>query len=239
MFRRNAIISVVIIILTVILGQIAKANLLVDNKILKIKTVDELNKLVFQFDLSLDDYIYPNYYTPEKALEVNDRAEIIAVVSPTGRIEQYHWLLRQEVVINKVVRGDKSLEGMTAKLDVSNGLVYYNIDEKRDPFDPRGFNLYYTNTVNIMQPGNEYLAFFNRMPLQDYAEDDIIFNCISTEYSYFNLSLPENDLLITDATANYKLEDLKEYEYFTGSKRMLDLWYDVKEAAVKKYLDPQ
>lgn len=77
------------------------------------------------------------------------------------------------------------------------------------------------------------------MPLQDYAEDDIIFNCISTEYSYFNLSLPENDLLITDATANYKLEDLKEYEYFTGSKRMLDLWYDVKEAAVKKYLDPQ
>jgi len=53
---------------------------------------------------------------------------------------------------------------MTAKLDVSNGLVYYNIDEKRDPFDPRGFNLYYTNTVNIMQPGNEYLAFFNRMP---------------------------------------------------------------------------
>jgi len=62
-------------------GQIAKANLLVDNKILKIKTVDELNKLVFQFDLSLDDYIYPNYYTPEKALEVNDRAEIIAVVS--------------------------------------------------------------------------------------------------------------------------------------------------------------
>jgi len=66
MFRRNAIISVVIIILTVILGQIAKANLLVDNKILKIKTVDELNKLVFQFDLSLDDYIYPNYYTPEK-----------------------------------------------------------------------------------------------------------------------------------------------------------------------------
>jgi len=176
MFRRNAIISVVIIILTVILGQIAKANLLVDNKILKIKTVDELNKLVFQFDLSLDDYIYPNYYTPE------NRAEIIAVVSPTGRIE----LLRQEVVINKVVRGDKSLEGMTAKLDVSNGLVYYNIDEKRDPFDPRGFNLYYTNTVNIMQPGNEYLAFFNRMPLQDYAEDDIIFNCISTEYSYFN-----------------------------------------------------
>jgi len=152
-------------------------------------------KLVFQFDLSLDDYIYPNYYTPEKALEVNDRAEIIAVVSPTGRIEQYHWLLRQEVVINKVVRGDKSLEGMTAKLDVSNGLVYYNIDEKRDPFDPRGFNLYYTNTVNIMQPGNEYLAFFNRMPLQDYAEDDIIFNCISTEYSYFNLSLPEMTFL--------------------------------------------
>jgi len=71
--------------------------------------------------------------------------------------------LRQEVVINKVVRGDKSLEGMTAKLDVSNGLVYYNIDEKRDPFDPRGFNLYYTNTVNIMQPATN-ICFFNRMP---------------------------------------------------------------------------
>jgi len=110
----------------------------------------------------------------KKALEVNDRAEIIAVVSPTGRIEQYHWLLRQEVVINKVVRGDKSLEGMTAKLDVSNGLVYYNIDEKEILLTQEG--LIFTTPYSKYNATRQRISgFFNRMPLQDYAEDDIIF----------------------------------------------------------------
>ncbi len=236
MFKKNAIAFTLVTLIVFAFGQVVKSNNFVDCGILDINNIAEYNRKEFQFDTifnKTDTAGFVKYKT--EYVDDLQNAEIIAIVKPTGNIEQYYCNLWQEVVIDRIIKGDKSLEGITTRLADTGGYSYYHIGEINGK--ARGNNLYYVDVRNIMQPDNEYLVFFDRILFDKYVDKNSLFNLHPTLFNYIKLNSVENDYIISDVAAKYYLEDLLEYEFFCTSKECLEAMYEIKKEIIKKYLN--
>lgn len=238
MFRRNTIAFILVTLIVFMVGQFVKSKTLVDCGILEINNVQEYNKKEFQFDTIFNETDTDGFikYKTEYVDDLQN-ADLIAIVKPTGNVKQYYAYLNQEVVIDTIIKGDKSLEGIKTNIARDGGgySYYYLMDEMNGK--QRGNNLYYMSVSNIMQPDNEYLVFFNRILLDKYVDKNSLFNLHPVLFNCIKLNSEENDYIIADITNEYKLEDLLEYEFFCTSKECLKAMYDIKREILNKYLN--
>ena len=87
-------------------------------------------------------------------------AEIIAVVAPTGNIIQTEGSIGQEFTVKEIIKGDASLSvGNTAYV-----YQYFGFQEVDGHIE-------FMNTLNLMNPENDYLIFMDRSPLNAYQND--------------------------------------------------------------------
>lgn len=252
MLKRNIMISLIIIIFTIIIGQFLKRGIL-DYGILAINSTDDMKKIEFEFEAVLNEHDCDsfNYYKDDYVKELDD-AEYIAIVKPTGKVEQRNGLLRQEVTVKKIIRGSNSLQGDTIFLQGTDGISFYfksivkETDNLNAQIEPKNImtndenitdinNIYFIGIRNVMEADSEYVAFLN------YREENANKNLkqnkfydIYGSFGYLKLNVEDNNDVI-ELNKKYKLSELKNNEFFSSSTDTLEAIYIIKKLILEKY----
>lgn len=131
-----------------------------------------------------------------------DNATIIALIKPTGHIKQYENAISQEFIVTEVLRGE---EGFSAG---KTGYI----------FDYFGFSyisgqIKYMNTLNLMQTGEEYLAFLEPSPLNSY-QNISVYTLTSSLFGYIKVGPAETGTLPSDYQT-LSFAELTDYAFFS------------------------
>lgn len=153
-----------------------------------------------------------------------DSAEIIAVVSPTGNIQQTEGSIGQEFVVKMVVRGD----GLVSKDTV--GTVYQSFG-----FRGESGSIEFINTLNLMYPENEYLIFMDTSPLNEYL-DEPVYILHSDDFGYIKLNTAPTETL-PDDYQNLDFSSLQNYEFFSVSEEVTTALNHARKEIQNAYLD--
>lgn len=108
---------------------------------------------------------------------------------------------------------------------VQNGGMLSQMEEGKD--------ICYIGIKNLMQKGDRYLAFFHDVKLNEelgmeyYQLEGSIFN-------YLNLDDTNEDGMV-DMEQEYRLKDVKGYEFFTSSKNVLKGMNKIKKHIIERY----
>lgn len=160
-----------------------------------------------------------------------DTAPVIAIVTPTGAIEQSVGSFGQEIKVRKVLRGEESLsEGEKVYFYKPEGFSYkeYEEYEHRDP------TLQFEDFTNIMQEGYEYLIFMEESSLNSYQKTKAFCDIPGT-FDYIRTDGTKTKTLDEDYQS-YDFKDLKEYEFFSISDKITDTLNSVKQEILEEYL---
>lgn len=189
-----------------------------------VRTLEQLYDLDIALTSVFDDTFYDNFveYQESYASEVDDSA-IVAIVRTTGNIRPYNYSCCQEVTVEQVILGDKSLENKN--LHIYDGPKFMTNDDNN--------TLEYRSIKNIMQPDHTYLAFFCPAVINEYLKEDVYqFN----ESFFCYLDLTNNSSVpITESSSD--LRNIRDIEFFTSSQRTLDAMLEIKNIIIEKYLD--
>lgn len=242
MLKKYIVLSVTAIILTMFAGQFLKQGI-IDAQVLKINTIDDINNMTFQFDVIFDEFHCDGFkkYKNSYIEELKDVA-VVGIVEPTGNVEQRYYLLRQEVTVKKIIKGDPNLEGKTIFLQESDGVTYLKgtkvITNSEDApptinITHESGNLNFVGIRNIMQKENQYLVFLNYRKSNEKLEKNPLYD-IYGYFGYLKLNVDDYDGL-AELGRTYKLSDLKNYEFFSSSANTLKELYDIKKIVLEKY----
>lgn len=151
-----------------------------------------------------------------------DSADIIAVVAPTGNIDQTEGSLGQEFIVKKIIRGDNF---------ISNGQTSY-------VYQYFGFravdqHIEFLNTLNIMYPGNDYLIFMDSSPLNIYSSE-MVYVLKSEYFGYVKIDHLPTPSLKGDYK-EYEFSELKAYEFFSTSNRISETLNHARVELLNKY----
>lgn len=131
-----------------------------------------------------------------------ENATVIALIKPTGQIKQYEDSISQEFVVSEVIRGDEVLSaGETGYLFDYFGFSYSSGQIK------------YMNTLNLMQPCEEYLAFLDPSPLNSYQSISA-YTLTTSVFGYIKVSGAETTTLPTNYQS-LNFAELSNCEFFS------------------------
>ena len=160
-----------------------------------------------------------------------DTAPVIAIVTPTGKINQSAGSFGQEIKIRKVLRGEESLsEGDKVYFYKSEGFSYKEYEEY-EQWDPI---VQFEDFTNIMQEGYDYLIFMEESSLNPYQQTKIFYDVPGT-FDYIRTDGAETETRDEDFQS-YDFKDLKEYEFFSISDQITDIMNSVKREILEEYL---
>jgi hypothetical protein len=228
-FRIFIFVQILIICVALVFGQVIKANM---NKcgIEKVRTIMELDQMEIALGSIFADEAEDSQsfidYAQQYVTHVEDAA-IIAVIEPTGNIRPYYYSWKDEVVVKKVIRGDASLVNKKINIyDTSQVAVDKNFNE----------NVAYYDVVNIMRPGNQYLAFFDPVELHPYM-DEVNYRFSEAYFAYLKLESVKDGLDLDLQNIESKhLNEISDVEFLTSSNKTYQSMVKIKEAIIQKYL---
>lgn len=214
-----ALISLGLIICAVAFGIYFRFNV-PDAGMADIKTVDDAlgssAVLYYAADYGSAPYTYDD---PEEFENTN----IIAIVEPTGNINQTNQSLGLEVTVKELIKAeDKISEGTTVWIYQYDGFTVYEDV------------LYYTTDINLMYPGNEYLIFLYASPLNEYQNIDVFLMSNET-YGYIRIG-EQDTKAVGEDYENLLFGDMKEYDFFCVSDSDAEEMNRSREEILDKYL---
>lgn len=151
-----------------------------------------------------------------------DASDIIAIVSPTGNIDQTEGSVGQEIIIKKIIQGD----------------TYITIGQEAYVYQYFGLqavdgHMEFLNTLNLMYPDNDYLIFMDSSPLNSYQEKKA-YILKSEILGYIKTNHTDTPTL----DKNYKgisFSDLTNYEFFSTSEVVAQRLNEVRVNLLKLY----
>lgn len=154
-----------------------------------------------------------------------ENATVIALIKATGRIKQYENAISQEFVVTEVIRGDEVLSaGETGYIFEYFGFSYISGQIK------------YMNTLNLMQTGEEYLAFLEPSPLNSYQSMSA-YTLTSSVFGYIKVSGAETTTLPTNYQA-LSFAGLSNCEFFSTCPEITEYLNRSYEDILQTYLPP-
>lgn len=154
-----------------------------------------------------------------------ENATVIALIKPTGRIKQYEDSISQEFVVTEVIRGDAAISaGETGHIFDYSGFSYSSGQIK------------YMNTLNLMQTGEEYLAFLEPSPLNSYQSMSA-YMLTTPVFGYIKVSGAET----TTLPANYQslsFDQLSNCEFFSVCPEITEYLNRSYQDILQTYLPP-
>lgn len=152
-----------------------------------------------------------------------ESANIIAVVTPTGNLNQTEASLGQEFTVKKVIRGDDKISvGQTS-------YVYQYFG-----FQSLDGHIEFLNTLNLMNPNSDYLIFMDDSPLNEYQKESV-YVLKSDEFGYIKTE-QQDTVTLDENYKKYKFSDLKEYEFFSTSESITEVLNAARKELIEKYL---
>ena len=151
-------------------------------------------------------------------------ANVIAIIEPTGNINQTEGSLGQEFIVKRIIRGD----GLISVGQTSYVYQYFGFRVIEEHIE-------FLNTLNIMYPGNDYLIFMDSSPLNAFQSDPQYI--LKSEYfGYVKVDhFPTPSL--RKNYESYEFSELKEYEFFSTSDYISDTLNEVRVELLNKYLE--
>lgn len=134
-----------------------------------------------------------------------DSASVIAVVSPTGNLDQSEGSIGQEFIVKKVIRGSDSIS-IDDCCYVYQYFGFYPIDG----------TIEFMNTLNLMNVNSEYLIFMDESPLNPY-QSVATFILHSEYFGYVKIGEQDTKTLDRDYRS-YDFLELSDYEFFSTSE---------------------
>ena len=135
-------------------------------------------------------------------------AEIIAVVAPTGNIIQTEGSIGQEFTVKEIIKGD-------ASLSVGNGHIEF------------------MNTLNLMNPENDYLIFMDSSPLNAYQNEPAFI--LKSEFFGYIKTDHTDTLTLEGNYRDYNFSDLANYEFFSTSESVTKTLNYIRSELLKKF----
>lgn len=147
-------------------------------------------------------------------------ADVIAIVSPTGKIEQTEGSLGQEVTINRAVKGEVTVG---QKIYIYQYFGFRAVDG----------HIEYMNTLNVMNPSKEYIIFVDASPLNEYQQKPV-FILKSKYLGYIRTDYHLTQTLGADYhTINFST--LSDYEFFSVSEKITEALNTARHTALDKF----
>lgn len=221
--KRFIIFQMVLVITAALFGQLGKANMQ-NCGIQDVRTLEQLYEVDVTLEYIFEDDAYDNF-VENKESHVNDMEDsaVVAIVKPTGNIRPYRYTFCQEVSVEQVISGDKSLEHKTLQIYDDSKFVTNNDNQNI---------LEYWDIKNVMQSGHSYLAFFSPASINEYLKEDI-YQFSGSFFSYLDL---DNDYSVAITEFSVDLRDVRNIEFFSSSQRTLDAMLEIKQVIIDKYL---
>lgn len=227
MMRKNIIAFISFVLLVTLIGQVGKTRF-EDQGLCDINKLDDLKGYRFSFEsVDSEDDVSDYVKYEDEYVEDFGNNNYIFLASPTCNYKVGTSTGMQEVKINRVVKGDKELEGECVWIDGMPGFDYYE-DEKELRIDA---------LLNYMQADNEYLIAcdaYGPVVLDDVPECSKYYATDSV-FGYLNLTKKENKGGIIDAKKSYCVDDLKEYEFFGSCQSVIDEKQKIKNKIIQEY----
>lgn len=242
MYKKNLIFTTIILIVCIIVGQFLKGSF-VDMGLIREKELSNIDNIEFKIFKLLNKEEYLDgliKYKDQYIQKVGEDCEYIAIVKPTGHINFYISGATQEVSVIEVLKGNPSLKQKNIQLQGLPGFEWIDASENSSYLE-------FDAVKSYMQPEYEYLIFFNNLnkasnipeesglDLYDYLENELIFNLDNIVFfSYLKLNNTQEIILEEKNTYSYK--EVKNIEIFTNSFEYLEVWNEIKEAIIRKYI---
>lgn len=149
-------------------------------------------------------------------------AEIIAVVAPTGNIIQTEGSIGQEFTVKEIIKGDASLSvGNTAYV-----YQYFGFQEVDGHIE-------FMNTLNLMNPENDYLIFMDSSPLNAYQNEPAFI--LKSEFFGYIKTDHTDTLTLEGNYRDYNFSDLANYEFFSTSESVTKTLNYIRSELLKKF----
>ena len=193
-----------------------------------IKTLDNIKKYEFSFEAVENDYDAQLYgkFADDYVKEYGE-AETIFVVVPTEHYRMGSADGMQEVEVKRVIKGDKGIAGNKIWI---NGMPIFNYYEEEG-------TLKVDTLLNWMQEGEEYLvACKGYGPFYVKGTDASRFYTTDSIFGYLNLTHRKAGGKIVNEKDSYTLEELKNCEFFAGSRKVIEEKQKIKEKILQMYL---
>lgn len=228
--KRWTIGMITAILITLVFGQVSKANFKDCGiaSIINDESIYELNAgmdYIFGNTQENEEFIY-NSLTEYEDDYVNDQdeASIIVIGTATGNYSQSAFSFGQEIKVKRVIIGTDVM---------TNDIIYvYNTDGFKADDSGRPV---YTNIQNIMFENSEYLIFLDPLELNEYTEEHV-YSLVGSYFSYISLS-KRNTCPIKLPLETLQFNELKDFEYFASSERILEQIVIVKQKIIDKYIN--
>lgn len=154
-----------------------------------------------------------------------DNATIIALIKPTGQIKQYEDAISQEFVVTEIIRGNEVLTvGETGYIFEYFGFSYSSGQIK------------YMNTLNLMQTGEEYLAFLEPSPLNS-CQSMSVYTLTASVFGYIKVSGAETTTLPTNYQS-LSFAKLSNCEFFSTCPEITEYINQSYKDILQTYLPP-
>lgn len=161
--------------------------------------------------------------SPEIYTEPLSDSSIIAVVTAGQQALQTNGSLGQEVSVERVIKGEEQI----ASGDVCFVFQYFGFSLSEN-------KLYYSNTANILQPGQSYLIFMEPSELNRYNTSKT-FYIEQKIFSHINIRKVVTPTLRADYET-VRFSDVCDYEFFCISEPLTAAFNQVRSEILKKYL---
>lgn len=221
----RSIISLLLIVITVILGMYGKRTFQ-DYGLAHCKSIAEWNELDFRFMGIYGDEKAKSFQEEKNTFKEYEEAENVLVVVPTGNLDLGACTILEEVKVKQVNKGDKELEAKTIWIELEGEGFLGGKDEQVGVCG---------SIHNIMQENTRYLLFANESDSRNKEQGIAIYNTACLQYSYFNLDWTNQTTLLEAGKKEHKMSEYTGVEFFTTSKKLLDLLNERKKNIIEKY----
>ena len=214
------------LIAVVIYGLIFQSNV-TDCGLSKLSDVNDIGmlevSLEYAFDESWCQSLQADLNGDGEEVKNLTTADVIAVVSSTGRIKQTDGDIGQEFVVKNIIKGEETVS-VGLKAYVYSYFGFQVIDGE----------IKYRNTYNLMFPEKDYLIFMDVSPLNEFQEDEA-FILKSEYYGYIRI----DDAYTRTIDENYMHHSFSDYndcEFFSTSESVTHVLNEIRKGLLAYYL---
>ena len=166
----------------------------------------------------------------EKIVKVLGDDMLVLIIRPTDELGIDCDDIHQNVIVQKVINGNPSLESNEIELYYAGFHVqsYEELTLSKRQGDPY---LYYTNCCGILKPQKEYIVFCKSFTI---GNSKIYRAAYSSFPSFFPVKADNNSIMILNKGDN-DYSELWDYDIYVSNNDQMDNWNNLQEYVYNKY----
>jgi hypothetical protein len=210
---KKLLLFISICIISIILGQVGRASF-GNVGLADVKNLEDLNKLTFTFGYvegKEDGELLKQYEDDYVKDAVN--SECIFIAKPTGKLRLGQIEGMQEVIIEKVIKGEKNTAGDCVWIDNMPGFEYCDKE------------LFLEGFFGWLMKDQRYLICVSW-----YTKDCYVTN---GNLSCYNMDTSDHGMVV-DTESEYTYDQVRQAEFFAGDESVLQEKKKIKERIFKE-----